>query len=975
MNPAHPHPAQAADPGAQQPRWQLRLLGDVVLRPDQGPPQHLPGRAATALLARLALAPGRAHPREELVDLLWPGVALDVGRNRLRQVLSTLKSLLDGPAGAAGGPQEVITADRLAVRLAGRHLQCDATAFEAAVRAGRHAESAALYRGELLPGFYDEWVLQERTRLAGLAETLPPVAAPAYPAPVAGPGALNLPHYLTQLHGADAVGARLRADVQAHRLVTLLGPGGFGKTRLAVEVAHSLADTTGWGPQQAAGAAPPPRFDLVAFVPLVACQAQDARPEALLAALLLALRQDARGQGTLDQLASLLAGRRSLLVLDNFEQLVDPCADMVATLLARCPGLHLLVTSRRALGLDGEHERPLSPLPLPADEPRALPGGGPGAWPGDDAAALNPAVALFVDRARAVRADFQLDAGNRAAVVALVRLLQGMPLAIELAAARVRSLAPADLLALLQQAGQADATAAPALALLARQGPRAGGDARHASMLAVVQWSWQLLSPLAQGLLPQLSVFAGSFSAAAAQALGDAPAVTVALALDELVAHSMLRAEPAADTGPADGTVAGTRYMLFELIREFAASQLPATTAAACRARHRQWLAGWLAALPLSTPLHQVRPEVPNLAAALLAAEADGAPDQAARLALAAQTAFSAIALPPRSLAALGRCADALADPVQRAVTRAALARHWLVANQTADAGRLADQALAELPPADASLMFAPTDAAGPAGTTPLRQPPGIPRALVLTRVAHVRWRLQRDPAALGWLQEAQALSADAGLPALQASILTNQGAVLRGRDPEAALALQRRAIALWQEAGDRHGVNVGRCNLAMALTAHSRAGCIEALSQLDQVLTDTQAIGDLQQAAQASNLRGEALCRLRRWPEAARAYQGCVATAWAAAEPWPLVYGLWNLPRAWAHGRRPEAAARLMGFAEHHNGMLGPLSAGDRHELRRLWRLCTCQAPADDVARWRAEGARLPLAQAVRLALQGSLR
>lgn len=961
MNPASHHPAPAAAAGAPPPRWHLRLLGDVVLRPAQGPPQRLPGRAATALLARLALAPERAHPREELVELLWPGVALDVGRNRLRQVLSTLKRLLDGPAGTAGTSLEVICADRLAVRLAGRHLQCDATAFDAALRAGRRAEAAALYQGDLLPGHYDDWVLDERNRLATLAEALQPAAAPAYPAPVADPGALNLPHYLTQLHGADAVGARLRADVQAHRLVTLLGPGGFGKTRLAVEVAHSLANPGAWGPQPPAGATPAPHFDLVAFVPLVTCQGADARPEALLAALLMALRQDARGAAPLDQVLALLAARRSLLVLDNFEQLVDSCAGVVASLLARCPGLHLLITSRRALGLDGEHERPLPPLPLPADDPVAREDG--------DAAALNPAVALFVDRARAVRADFHLDADNRAAVTALVRLLQGMPLAIELAAARARSLAPADLLALLQQGGPAAAGQAPALRLLARPGPRAGGDARHASMLAVVQWSWQLLSPPAQALLPRLSVFAGSFSASAAQALGDAPALPVALALDELVAHSMLRAEPAAERG------AGTRYMLFELIREFAVGQLPAADAAACRARLRQWLAGWLAALPLSTPLHQVRAEVPNLAAALQAAEADGAPQQAAHLALAAQSAISAIALPPHSLAALGRCADTLADPVPRAVTRAALARHWLVANQAAEAGRLADQALAELPSADAALMLAPTDATDGADALPLRQAPGIPRALVLTRVAHVRWRLQRDPRALAWLQEAHALTADAGLPALQAAILTNQGAVLRGRDPEAALGLQRRAIALWQDAGDRHGVNVGRCNLAMALTAHSQAGCLEALRLLDQVLTDTQAIGDLQQAAQASNLRGEALCRLRRWPEAARAYQGCVATAWAAAEPWPLHYGLWNLPRAWAHGRRPEAAARLMGFAEGHFATLGPLGATDRHELRRLWRLCACQAPADDVARWRTEGARLTLAQAVRLALQGSLR
>jgi predicted ATPase len=972
MNPA-PHPeVPAAVTLAAGVRWHLRLLGDVVLSGPQGAPQRLPGRAATALLARLALAPDRAQPREVLIELLWPGVALAVGRNRLRQVLSTLKAQLDAPADGGSTPGEVISADRLSLRLAGQQLRCDAVLFEAAARAGRHGEAAALYRGELMPGFYDEWIHGERNRLALLAEALPPApatppppAAPAYPVPVAGPSALNLPHYLTQLHGVDALGARLRADVQAHRLVTLLGPGGFGKTRLAVEVAHSqshrLAASAAWGlPPTAQGALPQP-FDLVAFVPLVACQGAEARPEAVLAALLMALHQDANGQPPLAHLEALLARRRSLLVLDNFEQLVDSCGALVADLLARCPGLHLLVTSRRALGLDGEHLRALPPLPLPAD--------GPGALPQDAAAALNPAVALFADRARAVRADFQLGPHNRAAVVALVRQLQGMPLAIELAASRVRSFSPAALLALLQAGpvrGAGDGADTPALALLARSGPRVGGDARHASMLAVVQWSWRLLSPQAQRLLPRLSVFAGSFSAAAAQALGDAPAVAVALALDELVAHSMLRAEPAAEV--LAGMHAGAlpqpddaRFVLFGLIREFAASLLPPAAAVALRQRHRRWLAHWFAALPLATPLHLVRPEVPNLAAAVVAAEADNAPEQAARLLLAAQTALSAISLPTRSLAALGRCTDALADPVLRAVCRAALARHWLVAGQAGDAQRLAAQALAELPAAAAHPGLAPLHA------------PGHARALVLVRVAHVRWRLQRDPAARAWLDEAMLLADAAAAPALQAGIATNLGALLRTTDPAQALALQRRAIALWLAAGDGHGVNVGRCNLALALLQR-RSGCAEALALLDQALADTRASGDALQHALASNLQGEALSRLGRWLDAAQAYQACVATAWAAAEPWPLVYGLWNLPRAWAHLRQPEAAARLMGLAEQHAAAAGTLSRADRHDLRRVQRLCRRQAAAADVARWWAEGAALALAQGVRLALEGAL-
>ena len=183
-------------------------------------------------------------------------------------------------------------------------------------------------------------------------------------------------------------------------------------------------------------------------------------------------------------------------------------------------------------------------------------------------------------------------------------------------------------------------------------------------------------------------------------------------------------------------------------------------------------------------------------------------------------------------------------------------------------------------------------------------------------------------------------------------------------------MALQRRALALWAAAGDAQGVNVGRCNLALALLAR-RADAAEALALATQAALDSRQQGEVRQQALACNLRGEALSRLGRWPEAAAAYRDCVAAAYAGAEPWPLVYGLWNLPRAWAHLHQPEAAARLMGFVEQHaSGVSGALNRADRHDLRRLQRLCARQASADALARWRQAGAALSLAQAVRLVL-----
>ena len=936
-----PHPPAGA-------RWQLRLLGDLALTSPQARQQQtllrLPSRAASALLARLAMAPQRAHAREELIELLWPGVALDVGRNRLRQVLSTLKSLLDAPSAAGTAVMPVLQADRQALRLTPDALSCDVPAFEAAMRAGRFDEARALYRGELLPGFADEWIVEERLRLAALADRLDEagVAAPAITAsvpaahvslpsasaplpPAANPAARPLlPHYLTPLHGADTVGASLRAEVLAHRLVTLLGPGGHGKTRLAVEVAQALSDGSTWAGSKDHRA----RFDMVAFVPLVGCT----QHEEMLDALMLALRQEGRAGDMLQHLAGVLAGRRTLLVLDNFEQLVDAGASVVAALIERNPGLHLLVTSRRSLGVDGELEFVLPPLPVPAHDA------------GDDAS-LNPAVALFVDRARAVRADFHLSSRNRDAVIALVRLLEGMPLAIELAASRVRSVPPASLLALLQTAQQhGQSQDGEALTLLARSGPRGGSDPRHASMLAVVQWSWQLLSPGAQALLGRLSVFAGGCTLEAAQAVcGDAgsSAAAVALALDELVMHSMLRSD--ADSG---------RYELFELIRVFAATTLPTADAAVVRSRHRRWLIHWGSALPLSTPLHELRHELANIGAALTSAAADAAPEDAADMVDAMQGPMSDLSLPQGALRALARCADALPEDARRSMLRAFLARALLRAGDPAAAAPMADQAWAELP--DASLGQ------------------GLPRAWVLARLAHLRWRTQRDAGVQTWLDEAFALAEAAGAQPLMASVLATQGAVARPRDAEAAIALQRRSLSLWSLAGDIRGMDTGRTNLAIAL-AESTAGCAEALALLEDMLASTRASGDWVSHAHGCNARGEALARLRRWPEAAQAYRDCVQVAFALPEMLPLAYGLWNLPRALAHAGQPGVAASLMGFSEQFAPLhCGPLSRSDRRDLRRVQRLCRLQMPSAELAQAWREGAALGLSDAVRLALQG---
>ncbi|MBL8286571.1 MAG: NACHT domain-containing protein, partial [Rubrivivax sp.] len=532
-------PRAGAEPPGAATRWQVRLLGTVEASDGTQTLQRFPSRAVAALLARLACSPEQAHAREELVELLWPGVEAAVGRNRLRQALSTLKSLLE----SAGGPgAAVLLADRMHVRVAPGALGSDVHSLRRLARAGRAAEAHALYRGEFMPGFYEEWIDETRLELAALEERLaqrlqraepaapppPQAAAPARasasasaaaaasasasapasstasttasPAPAPLATRTQLPHYLTRLFGAEAAVAALREQVLEHRLVSLIGPGGSGKTRLAVEAAHALAQARAAAGGAAATAnAPAPRFDLVVFVPLAACTNRGEALDAVLGALRLATAADA-----VEAVAEALQGRRALLLLDNFEQLVESARDAVALWLAELPQLHVLVTSRRPLALDGEREVAAEVLPLPPPQATLA------------EAAANPAVALFVERARAARADFHLGERNAPVLAALVRALEGMPLALELAASRVRSIAPAEMLERLRGPG------APRLELLARSGPRGAFDARHASMQRVIAWSWNQLSPAQRQWLSGLTVFPGGFTAPAALVLAEA---------------------------------------------------------------------------------------------------------------------------------------------------------------------------------------------------------------------------------------------------------------------------------------------------------------------------------------------------------------------------------------------------------------------------------------------------------------------
>ena len=252
------------------------------------------------------------------------------------------------------------------------------------------------------------------------------------------------------------------------RLVTLTGPGGAGKTRLLLALAATLAED--------------PESPELHLVELAALVDPALVPTTIATALGVAQRGERPAE---DDLVEALAGRSALLLLDNFEQVL-PAADALARLLRDCPLLRLVVTSRERLALNGEHVYPVGPLALPADDRL-------------DSVADAPAVRLFTARARAAEHGFELGAGNAGVVAELCRRLDGLPLALELAAARIPLLSPEDLLTRLQ------ANQARVLSGGARDLPE-----RHRALETTIEWSYQLLTPAEQQLMRTVSVFRGA---------------------------------------------------------------------------------------------------------------------------------------------------------------------------------------------------------------------------------------------------------------------------------------------------------------------------------------------------------------------------------------------------------------------------------------------------------------------------------
>ena len=356
----------------------------------------------------------------------------------------------------------------------------------------------------------------------------------------------GLPVPLTRLIGRGRELAEVAQLVAANRLVSLVGAGGVGKTRLAVEAAAAVAHDFGDG------------ADLVDFSVV-------ADPALVAGALARCLGvEDRSGDGLSERLVRVLRGQHRLVVLDNCEHLRADCAELATALLGSCPGVAVLATSRERLGVPGEVTWRVPSLSFPWPEHPPAP---------QDAERFE-AIALFAERARAARSGLKIGANEMAAITAICFRLDGIPLALELAAARAGTLSLAEI---------ADRLTGR-FGLLARSGV---GPARHQTLRASVEWSYHLLSEQERVFFGRLGVFAGGWTLDAAEAVCSAPPLApdqIASLLAALADKSLVHVEVA---GPAG------RYRLLEVIRAFAAEQLAeAGELEDTQARHAGYYAG-----------------------------------------------------------------------------------------------------------------------------------------------------------------------------------------------------------------------------------------------------------------------------------------------------------------------------------------------------------------------------------------------
>ncbi|MFC4375629.1 BTAD domain-containing putative transcriptional regulator [Nocardia halotolerans] len=588
---------------------QIGILGPLEIRTEQGGSIAIPGSRSRALLIALALEPNRAVPKTELIDWIWhenppadPSNALQALVSRLRKALpdgaievqpggyrltvpphavdaARFEQLLDRARGRDDAERSELLREALelwrgplpqdlgdsATAVIARFDALRAAAmedrYEAEIRLGRGPESvtaltelvaarpvrerlvAALMRALTAAGRGAEALAVYQRARAALADELgvdpSPELSALHVALLRGEvGArprertTNLRAELTSFVGKHADIAAVRALLTAHRLTTLTGPGGSGKTRLAAETARTMLDDLPDGAW---------------LVELAGDRSADLA-QSVFAALGLrdALLGTAPNAQPMDRLVAAIGDRETLLILDNCEHVIEAAATFAHRLLGECGQLRILATSREPLGITGEALWQVEPLSVPA--------------PGADTHTIetSPAVALLRDRAGAVRKDLGTDPGTLATMARVCRALDGIPLAIELAAARLRTMS------LDQLAHRLD----DRFRLLT--GGSRTANPQHRTLRAVVDWSWELLTDTEKLVLCRLAVFSGGAALAAAeQVCADTAAVGPWEVLDLLTALT----EKSLLVVTSDAV---PRYRMLETIKQYATDRLVA---------------------------------------------------------------------------------------------------------------------------------------------------------------------------------------------------------------------------------------------------------------------------------------------------------------------------------------------------------------------------------------------------------------
>jgi predicted ATPase/class 3 adenylate cyclase len=679
----------------------------------------------------------------------------------------------------------------------------------------------------------------------------------------------NLPAQVTSFIGREQeVGALqqlLRRDDV--RLVTLTGPGGTGKTRLGLAVAAGLLDEFLHG---------------VTFVSLAA--ARD--PKRVVPAIAHALGlKEASSEPLGESLEVVLAERQLLLLLDNFEQVLA-AGPAVAALLTQAPHTKILVTSRERLNLYGEHEYPVPPLALPdlarLPAPAVLEG--------------CASVALFVARARAVRLDFQLTADNAASVAEICVRLDGLPLALELAAASSNRLTPETMLARMLGAGSAahPLSVGAVLPLLAG-GPR-DLPARQQTLRGAIAWSHDLLEPALRGLFARLAVFVGGCTLAAAEAVagpgGDGPLADQLLALIE---KNLLRQSETADGEP--------RFYMLESIREFAAERLAQIgEAESVRARHLDYFLGLA---------ERAEPRLTG-------------PEQAAWLARLEREHDNLRAALREALAT---------DPAGRAARLAdSLWRFWHTRSHFSEGRAWLEAVLRD------------------AGT----RLGDVQRARLLARAGSLARSGGDYGPAVAYLEESLALYRALGDQTGIASVLNGLGiAAYAQGDYARAAALQDENLVLARAGGDQRAIAIALINLGLCRLSQGDADAALALFQESEAsfraLREPHGLGAaLNNQALIAHERGDLA-------QACALYHESLAIAHELGNLDSIALNLKGLAGIAAALGQPLQAARLFGAEQAlREGLRAPMRPSDRESYERLVAAARNQAePTDFTAAW----------------------